>query len=534
MKWQMIWIGTWMSALTLAADRLVTVNPAERFQTIDHFTASDAWSGAVVGRYWSDAERKQIATWLFSQEVDGQGTPQGIGLSLWRVNTGAGTWEQPDCDIRPIQRRVESFKTTDAAHYDWGKCAGQRYFMEQAVALGCNNFLLFSNSPLIQWTRNGKGYSDVSDRANIQPDGYDRYGDYLAAVADHFIQEGFHIRFISPINEPQVDWVRPTQEGTPWRVGEMKQMYVALDQAMQTYPSLKDVQILVGEASNVPQMYRTDASLTKRFGSETEAPHRLIQAFFDEQSPYSLCQLPHVPRLIAGHTYHMHTTNEEIRTTRSPMRDTCARYDVHYYQTEWCLLPFGENQIRRFDGFTSDWKAGNHTDIQVALLMGRLIYADLVLSGAEAWGYWKGMELNGDHALINLQATENNLLKGGHAVPNKLLWALGNYSRFIRPGYQRVALEGAETMDTLCGSAFCSPDGQQIVLVFVNSGFEPEPIRLDLPKSVRRSVRQLSMYQTDAENDLRLVEHADRLPASLTIAPRSLVTLHLTCSGPSH
>ena len=40
--------------------------------------------------------------------------------------------------------------------------------------------------------------------------------------------------------------------------------------------------------------------------------------------------------------------------------------------------------------------------------------------------------------------------------------------------------------------------------------------------------------QTDAENDLRLVEHADRLPASLTIAPRSLVTLHLTCSGPSH
>ena len=55
-----------MSALTLAADRLVTVNPSERFQTIDHFTASDAWSGALVGRYWSDAERKQIATWLFS------------------------------------------------------------------------------------------------------------------------------------------------------------------------------------------------------------------------------------------------------------------------------------------------------------------------------------------------------------------------------------------------------------------------------------------------------------------------------------
>lgn len=38
-------------APALAQQRAVSVNPSERFQTIDSFTASDAWSGEFVGRY---------------------------------------------------------------------------------------------------------------------------------------------------------------------------------------------------------------------------------------------------------------------------------------------------------------------------------------------------------------------------------------------------------------------------------------------------------------------------------------------------
>ena len=363
----------WLAQSLWAADRVVKVDPMRVFQTMDHFTASDAWSGALVGRYWAEPERKQIAEWLFSQELDASGDPKGIGLSLWRVNTGAGTWEQADCDIQPLQRRVESFKTIDGQHYDWGKCAGQRYFMEQAKAMGCNSFLLFSNSPLVQWTANGKGYADHKDRANIRPEGYALYGDYLAEVATHYLQEGFRIRYISPINEPQVDWARPAQEGSSWRLGEMKRMYAALDEAMQQRASLDSVQILVGEASSIPVLYREDQGVSRQFKGNEETPHRVIQAFFEPQSPHYVGDLKHVPRLIGAHTYHNHTTNQEIEEIRRPVKDTCAHYDVRYYQTEWCLLPYGEEQIRRFDGFTSDWKATTHTDMQVALLMGRLI-----------------------------------------------------------------------------------------------------------------------------------------------------------------
>ena len=113
---------------------------------------------------------------------------------------------------------------------------------------------------------------------------------------------------------------------------------------------------------------------------------------------------------------------------------------------------------------------------------------------------------------------------GGHATPNKLLWALGNYSRFIRPGYQRIALEGAEELATLCGSAYRSPDGKQLVLVFVNTGFEPEEVQLTLPKAWQKQVRKISLYRTDERTDLSLVETLDGASRSLSIAPRSLTT----------
>ena len=38
-------------APALSQPHVVTLNPSERFQTIDNFTASDAWSGEFVGRY---------------------------------------------------------------------------------------------------------------------------------------------------------------------------------------------------------------------------------------------------------------------------------------------------------------------------------------------------------------------------------------------------------------------------------------------------------------------------------------------------
>lgn len=64
--------------------RNISVDLNQEMQTIDGFGASDAWRCQMVGKYWPEEKRNQIADWLFSQEVDENGNPKGIGLSMWR------------------------------------------------------------------------------------------------------------------------------------------------------------------------------------------------------------------------------------------------------------------------------------------------------------------------------------------------------------------------------------------------------------------------------------------------------------------
>ena len=90
------------------AQQKVAVNPDNRFQTIEFFGAADAWSGNFVGKLWDENRKREVADYLFSQEFDASGNPVGIGLSIWRVNLGAGTLEQAGADIYPYQRRAEA------------------------------------------------------------------------------------------------------------------------------------------------------------------------------------------------------------------------------------------------------------------------------------------------------------------------------------------------------------------------------------------------------------------------------------------
>ena len=94
-----------------------TANLDKQFQTIESFTASDAWSGNFIGKFFADDKKEKLAKWLFSQKYGEDGSSEGIGLSMWRINIGGGTWEQEGADIFPIQRRAESFLTKDGKKY---------------------------------------------------------------------------------------------------------------------------------------------------------------------------------------------------------------------------------------------------------------------------------------------------------------------------------------------------------------------------------------------------------------------------------
>lgn len=503
--------------------RVITIDPSRTFQEIESFTASDAWSGNFVGKYWNEKQKGQIAEWLFSRQFDLSGNPAGIGLSMWRVNLGAGTLEQDSADIVPIQRRAESFLSADGLSFDWEKCAGQQYFMQKATEYGCNNFLLFSNSPLVQYTKNGKGWSFSDKEANIKPDGYSKYASYMADVAKHLTKEkGWHIAYISPINEPQVKWISPKQEGSSWKSPEMKKMYVELDKALSER-KLNNTKILVGESGDLKYLYDASKELRERF-PDGGAPDRQISTFFDPKSPDYVGDLKSVQRIIAGHDYGSHKTNKILLETRGNVKAEAEKYGIGFHQSEWCLLPGLKFPM---DGFTTDWVPENHSGIQPALLLGRLVYSDFVHAGATSWGYWKGMEINGNHALVSLYPTDGDLQKGGLVRTNKMLWALGNYSFFIRPGYIRIDLQGADDLDTLVSSAYLAPDKSRIVAVHVNSSFKMMPVRVSFLQSSDKKIKKVSAYKTDDRTDLGNMYVPEKfLPGTeYRIPPRSLITM---------
>ena len=102
-------LGAAISSTSYADNFNTTTDASKLYQTIDCFGASDAWSGAFIGK-WEKA-RDDAARMLFSQKFDDCGNPEGIGLTMWRFNMGGGTFEQGEASqIQPKkQRRVESF-----------------------------------------------------------------------------------------------------------------------------------------------------------------------------------------------------------------------------------------------------------------------------------------------------------------------------------------------------------------------------------------------------------------------------------------
>jgi len=63
--------------------RNISVDLNQEMQTIDGFGASDAWRCQMVGKYWPEEKRNQIADWLFSQEVDENGNLLNDNYFAW-------------------------------------------------------------------------------------------------------------------------------------------------------------------------------------------------------------------------------------------------------------------------------------------------------------------------------------------------------------------------------------------------------------------------------------------------------------------
>lgn len=486
----------------------VTIDRNTTYQTIAGFGASDCWAPAFVGKNWTSC-RDEIATLLFDQSASGA-TTRGIGLSMWRVNLGAGSYEQGSDSKITANRRAESFRT-GTTDYDWSKCEGQQFFMQKARDMGVESFVLFSNSPLVQYTYNRKAFSARGAKnANLRPANYAAFADYMAEVAAHFKAEGYNVTHISPFNEPQYDWGagsdgNASQEGSGWSVAQQVQLVRELDKAL-TNKGI-DVNILPGEAANWTELYSSD---------------NILSNYFTAGGANYIGDLAHLKNnLVCAHSYWTDYNWNDMRNVRSQVASAAAQYGADVWQTEWSMLGNDQYAADEFPGYS------NFEEMDVSIHMSRVIHNDLTLANVTSWSFWTSMDgVNASHRnrfiLIGLVPDGADYTDGdGTYNPTTNLWVLGNYSLCIRPGFVRVDAKVANESAQFFGSSYLSPDNTRLVSVYTNN--TEGTFYLQDEFEGRDQIMSIKTYTTNADN--KLTPANVRVKDVVTIPAKSVVTV---------
>lgn len=493
------------------------INPLVKHQTMSNFSASDGWSMQFVG-LWPQQKVSEISDLLFSTENDKDGKPKGIGLSLWRFNIGAGSAEQGDSSqIGSPWTRSECFLLPDGT-YDWSKQQGQRNFLQEAKKRGVDQFLGFILSAPVYWTQNGLATNTGRGATfNIQPDRYDDFARFMADVTVGLEKyEGIKLNYICPFNEPDGhwNWVGPKQEGT---AATNKEIAQTVRELSKEYVRRNiNTQILVSESFDYNCLYRVHPQTGADRGYQ-------IQSFFTPDSVATyLGDVPNVPRLMAAHSYWTNTPLNDLRSIRRELGETLKKHDVGFWQTEYCIMS-NDKEIGYGGGFDRTMKT--------ALYVARIIHHDIVYAGAASWQWWRSIA-TGDYKDGLIIAHPDSTLKDGTYQDSKLLWALGNYSRFIRPGAVRLDVEALNQSNTpitdgdtdqfaLMTSAYQNIDGSPVVVV-VNYSKDDKEFNLTLKGG---SVASWKPYVTSDKEGYNLhPEKAVESGKKITIPARSIVT----------
>jgi hypothetical protein len=137
--------------------------------------------------------------------------------------------------------------------------------------------------------------------------------------------------------------------------------------------------------------------------------------------------------------------------------------------------------------------------MKMALYVANVIHTDLVTAHASSWSWWLSVSANDfKDGLIYIfnqdQKGEKDANKyDADVFDSKLLWAMGNFSRFIRPNMKRIEVNIDQPNCKISGFQ----DKNQLVLVIVNQG---ESFEADLPELKKH--KKIDSYVTSETKNL--------------------------------
>ncbi len=477
----------------------VVVNASQKFQTVDNFSASDCWWAQKIGSEWTTANKDSIADLLFS-------TTKGIGLSAWRFNVGAGA----DLTISDPWRTVEGFETVPGV-FNWSQDAGGQWFLQAAKERGVKQLIAFVNSPPAWMTRNGHTYcTNGLGSTNLKDGYYNAYANYLTTIVKHFRDSlGINFTYVDPVNEPQWEWNGPSQEGSRASDDNIREIVDSLHADLVNQDDSS--KILIPESGSLPDWYNVESSISQQYG-------QTYGDFLDSLFGYSDVA-SYAAKIFAGHSYGSDLLSTQLVQNRDALGSKLAPYlakGYRYWVTEYCVLtgPYGEG--------------GNGRDLTMttALNVARIIHYDLTAADASAWQWWTAVS-HYDYKDGLIYTDFSNPGDRQNIIQSKLLWTIGNFSRYIRPGSQRISCTGADNKTGLMASAYIDSASGEIIMVLVNVGTTEQKIDISLSGlGSSQKVAYFTPFVTSNSKGCDLRKFAD-FPADSVydVPPYSVVTL---------
>lgn len=496
-----------------------TVSLGDVHQEIDNFGASDAWTMKFLGKNWPETKKQQVADLLFSQEFDKDGNPKGIGLSLWRVNFGAGSSQNPYKDLGDQWSRMPCMRTA-TGEYQLSlsdEAGGQFWMMKAAKERGCEQFLGFSNSPPYYWTHTGYTTSLDNEtyiyQLNLKQEYLDDYSEYLADLVEKINENhGIYFDYVAPINEPE------------WEADGTESCHASNEEISKVAKSVNDAfvkrglstQVFIAESGKHQFIYEYDMGLPNptRYGQKAKE-------FFSLGSSKSLLDCKNVAKILGSHSYWTVDTENQLKQVRSKVGEEIKRYGIKFWQTEFCILSDDYDLGTKPDGDPVGG-SGFDTSMELALYVARIIHADIVFGNASAWHWWLAVTPY-DYKDGLLQMT--NDFSDGEITTSKLFWTFGNFSRFIRPHAQRLGVSSDVDVSNLKEVMVSSyrNTNNKLVVVFINFSQQSQPVKLHISDDQEHGF--IPYITSDQEKDN--LRRMDKITSdtSFNVPARSVITL---------
>lgn len=407
----------------------INLKEAKRLQTLYGWGTSACWWSQAVS---DEKTQDEIADLLY--------TDKGLNLNIYRYNVGGG-YDLDNNRVKNPWRVTESFLQFDREkeEWSWDFSADKNAvsLMKKCLDRGnIDTLILFANSPHYSHTSTGQASgSRLYHTCNIPKMNYKKFVDYLLDVAQHFIDEGLPVKYISPINEPQWKWGGSYvwQEGCHYEVEELIEIYHLFAEA-------------IIERKMPVKLYGPES------GEMLGDTYKYIEAITNDET------VMQVMDIFAYHSYHADQKVEERYTFK---KDFVEKYpQFRFDMSEWCELP-NKSHTKNFKG---------------ALITARIIGQDLTYAGAESWTSWVAVnqisikEDGFDYGDATLYAN-NDFSEWGIA---KRFYGYAHFSKYIPIGARVLDLGLRPTEDNNDFNAFAFETDDSQILVIVNEGDEQE------------------------------------------------------------